>query len=116
MSDSDESRSIIEIPLELLHDSPYNPPERAGLAIDELAANIRAEGRVHQALLVRPLVGDELQWTADAPGLTDTTRGKLTGLKRTDVQLLLTKPLPFVPWRGQLGFFAVPEALAAQAA
>lgn len=48
--------TITEIPLEQLHESPSNPRQiYAGL--DELAANIVAEGgRIHQPLLVRPRV------------------------------------------------------------
>lgn len=49
-------RTIIEISIDDLYDSPFNAPNRATLAIDELAANIKAEGRVHSALLVRPRV------------------------------------------------------------
>lgn len=49
-------RTIVEIPFDQLHDSPFNPKARATLAIDELAANIKAEGRVHEALLVRPRI------------------------------------------------------------
>lgn len=52
-------RTIIEIPLEQLEDSPFNPPDRATLNIAELAASIKAEGRVHSPLLVRPLVGSD---------------------------------------------------------
>lgn len=44
--------TITEITLEQLHESPFNPRQiYAGL--EELAANIIAEGRIHQPLLVR---------------------------------------------------------------
>lgn len=41
-------------PLDLLHDSPFNPPDRATLRIDEMAATIRSAGGILSALLVRP--------------------------------------------------------------
>jgi ParB-like chromosome segregation protein Spo0J len=44
--------TISQLPLEQLHESPFNP-RKAFLAIDELAASIKAEGRIHQPLLVR---------------------------------------------------------------
>lgn len=54
-------RTIIEIPLELLHDSPFNPPDRATLRIDEMAATIRSAGGILSALLVRPRTGDDVE-------------------------------------------------------
>lgn len=46
------AEQIIEIPLAQLHDSPFQPRiDYTG--IDELAANIAAEGRIHQPLVVR---------------------------------------------------------------
>lgn len=50
--------TIREIPLDQLVESPFNP-RRTFTGIDELAANITAEGRIHQALLVRPITGSE---------------------------------------------------------
>lgn len=48
--------TIVEIPLDQLHESPFNPRKSfTGLA--ELAANIKSEGRIHQPLLVRPRIG-----------------------------------------------------------
>jgi len=44
---------ITDIPLDHLHESPFNP-RRTFVGIDELAANIVAEGRIHEPLLVRP--------------------------------------------------------------
>lgn len=47
--------TITEIALEQLSESPFNPRQiYAGL--EELAANILAEGRIHEPLLVRPIV------------------------------------------------------------
>lgn len=45
-------------------------------------------------LLISPRQGGSVivQWTIDSPGLTDGTRGKLTGLKSTESQMLLTAP------------------------
>jgi ParB/RepB/Spo0J family partition protein len=44
---------ITAIPLDHLHESPFNP-RRTFVGIDDLAANIVAEGRIHEPLLVRP--------------------------------------------------------------
>lgn len=50
-----DRRTITEIPLDELHDSPFNPPDRASLRIDEMAAAIRsAGGMILQPLLTRP--------------------------------------------------------------
>lgn len=48
--------------------------------------------KVHRVSMRPEQKGVVLQWTADAPGLNDTTRGKLTGLKSTDVQMTLLGP------------------------
>lgn len=48
--------------------------------------------KVHRVSMRPEQKGLVLQWTADAPGLSDTTRGKLTGLKSTDIQMLLAGP------------------------
>lgn len=48
--------------------------------------------KVHRVSLRPEQKGVVIQWTADVPGLNDTTRGKLTGLKATDVQMLLAGP------------------------
>jgi ParB/RepB/Spo0J family partition protein len=53
------SDTIVEIPLDHLRDSPFNP-RRSYTDIDELAASIQAEGRIHQPLLVRPISGGGL--------------------------------------------------------
>ena len=45
--------TIQDIALDQLHESPFNP-RRTFTGIDELAANIVAEGRIHQPILVRP--------------------------------------------------------------
>lgn len=48
--------TIVEISLDDLHESPFNPRKTfKGLA--ELAASIQAEGRIHEPLLVRPRIG-----------------------------------------------------------
>jgi hypothetical protein len=36
--------------------------------------------------------GVKLQWTIDAPGLSDDVRGKLTGLKATEIEMTLAPP------------------------
>lgn len=46
---------IFQIPLDQLHESPFNP-RKTFLDIEDLAANILAEGRVHSPLLVRPRI------------------------------------------------------------
>ncbi|QAZ38460.1 hypothetical protein C1M51_02935 [Methylibium sp. Pch-M] len=48
--------------------------------------------KVHRLSMRPEQTGVVIQWTADVPGLNDTTRGKLTGLKSTDVQMLLAGP------------------------
>lgn len=51
---------ITQIPLEQLHESPFNQ-RKAFRAIDELAASIKAEGRVLEPLLVRPRLANILR-------------------------------------------------------
>jgi ParB/RepB/Spo0J family partition protein len=51
---------ITQIPLDQLHESPFNP-RRTFADIDGLAASIQAEGRVHQPLLVRPRITNTLR-------------------------------------------------------
>ncbi|MBX3634033.1 MAG: ParB/RepB/Spo0J family partition protein [Rubrivivax sp.] len=51
---------IREIPLEQLHDSPFNPRRVYG-ALEDLASSIRAEGRIHEPLLVRPRLTNPLR-------------------------------------------------------
>jgi hypothetical protein len=48
--------------------------------------------KVHRLSLRPEQNGVIIQWTADAPGLSDTTRGKLTGLKSTEIQMTLDGP------------------------
>jgi ParB/RepB/Spo0J family partition protein len=45
--------TIQDIALDQLHESPFNP-RRTFTGIDDLAANILSEGRIHQPILVRP--------------------------------------------------------------
>jgi ParB/RepB/Spo0J family partition protein len=52
--------TITQIPLEQLHESPFNP-RKTFVDIDELATNILAEGRIHQPLLVRPRLTNPLR-------------------------------------------------------
>lgn len=48
---------ISQIPLEDLHDSPFNP-RRDLTGLDDLAQSITAEGRIHEPLLVHPRMTD----------------------------------------------------------
>jgi len=48
--------TIREIALDELHESPFNP-RRTFTGIDDLAATILAEGRIHQPILARPRAG-----------------------------------------------------------
>lgn len=51
------SDALVEIPLDNLHESPFNPRQAFDDAdLQELANNIKAEGRILQPLLVRPRV------------------------------------------------------------
>jgi ParB/RepB/Spo0J family partition protein len=47
------NETVTEIPLADLHESPFNA-RKVFRGVDELAASIQAEGRIHQPLLVRP--------------------------------------------------------------
>jgi hypothetical protein len=48
--------------------------------------------KVHRVSMRPEQTGVVIQWTADALGLTDAVRGKLTGLKRTDIQMTMIGP------------------------
>ena len=52
--------TISELPLAQLHESPFNPRKTFN-QIEELAANITAEGRIHSPLLVRPRLPNPLR-------------------------------------------------------
>jgi ParB/RepB/Spo0J family partition protein len=52
----DTTDTIVQIPLDQLQESPFNP-RKVFTGIDELAQSILAEGRIHQPLLVRPIIG-----------------------------------------------------------
>ena len=52
--------TITPIALDDLHESPFNP-RKAFTGLEELAANIRSEGRVHEPLLVRPRLTNKLR-------------------------------------------------------
>ena len=56
--------TLSQIPLDQLHESPFNQ-RQIYTGLDELAANIVAEGRIHQPLLVRPRVGPLFQGDPD---------------------------------------------------
>jgi hypothetical protein len=58
--------------------------------------------KVHRVSMRPEQTGVVLQWTADAPGLNDATRGKLTGLKSTDIQMTLRGPELAVGGQGQI--------------
>lgn len=53
---------------------------------------VLADVKVHRVSLRPEQTGVVIQWTADVLGLTDAVRGKLTGLKRTDIQMTMTAP------------------------
>lgn len=59
MTTSDTPEQITHIPLEQLHESPFNP-RKTFTDITALAASIQAEGRIHQPLLVRPRIVNPL--------------------------------------------------------
>lgn len=67
MSATTDNAVITEIPLEQLHESPFNP-RRTFTGIDELAANIKAEGRIHEPLLVRPRLANILRPDGEIDG------------------------------------------------
>lgn len=48
--------------------------------------------RVHRVSITPQEQGAMVQWTVDAPGLSDETRGRLTGLKATDIQMTMAGP------------------------
>lgn len=49
--------------------------------------------KVHRVSLAPRQGGSvDVQWTIDAPALSDTTRGTLTGLKSTDIHMTLSGP------------------------
>lgn len=54
------TETITQIPLDQLHESPFNH-RQVFTGLDELAANIKAEGRIHEPLLVRPRLTNPLR-------------------------------------------------------
>jgi ParB/RepB/Spo0J family partition protein len=52
--------TITQILLDDLHESPFNP-RRSFTGIEDLAASIQSEGRVHEPLLVRPITPNPLR-------------------------------------------------------
>ncbi len=47
---------------------------------------------IHRVSMRPEQNGVIIQWTADAPALSDITRGRLTGLKSTEIQMTLDGP------------------------
>lgn len=79
------TETIVEIPLDQLHDSPFNPRRTFNQeSLDELAASIKAEGRIHEPLLVRPMWKNILRVAIDAADYHQIVFGhrrKLAGLR-----------------------------------
>lgn len=51
-----------------------------------------ADCKAHRVSLSPQQKGVVVQWAVDAPALSDATRGKLTGLKATDIQMTMLGP------------------------
>lgn len=63
----DNTNTITEIALDRLHESPFNPRQYFNdVDLQELATNIKTEGRILQPLLVRPRVPELFRGMADA--------------------------------------------------
>lgn len=61
------SETITQIPIDQLHESPFNPRKTFNDAdLQELASDIQAHGRILQPLLVRPRVPELFRSMADA--------------------------------------------------
>ena len=54
------TEAITQLPLDQLTESPFNP-RKTFTGITELVDNIRAEGRIHSPLLVRPVTPNPLR-------------------------------------------------------
>lgn len=52
------------------------------------------DAKTHRVSMRPEQSGVIIQWTVDAPGLNDSTRGTLSGLKRTDIQMTMKAPEP----------------------
>jgi hypothetical protein len=60
--------------------------------------------KVHSASFAPQKGGSvKVQWTFDAPALSDDTRGKLTGLKATDIELTIALPTIEDEGQGRIG-------------
>lgn len=57
LNTSQPAEGVQYIPLQLLHDSPFQP-RITYTGLEDLAANVRAEGRIHSPLVVRPRLVD----------------------------------------------------------
>lgn len=65
------------------------------IQIDWGLGNISLSDALTHRVSIRPeQKGVVVQWTMDVPALNDSTRGKLTGLKSTEVQITLRGPVP----------------------
>lgn len=73
-------------------------------------SNIPLEDAKAYRLSFQPLKGGSVrvQWTLDIHGLSDTTRGKLSGLKATTVKLTMRAPLPDEDPQAEIGDDADP--------
>lgn len=59
--------------------------------------------KVHRvSLMPQQGGGVKTQWTIDAPALSDETRGKLTGLKATEIEMTIAAPEPADDAQGDL--------------
>lgn len=53
---------------------------------------VLSDCKVHRISMRPEQKGVVLQWTVDVPGLNDATRGKLTGLKSTEISIMMSGP------------------------
>jgi hypothetical protein len=53
---------------------------------------VLSDCKAHRVSIQPQQKGVVIQWCVDAPGLSDATRGVLTGLKSTDVQMTMQAP------------------------
>lgn len=62
------------------------------LGINDRSALTLEDCKVHRVSFVPQPTGVKAQWTVDRLDLDDATRGKLSGLKRTDVDMTIALP------------------------
>lgn len=66
----------------------------AALIIHRATSDLELDDcKVHAVSFQPQKSGVLVQWKVDAPSLSDSTRGKLTGLKSTEIELTLTGPV-----------------------